>query len=165
MVNFLQQMMGGGQQRQEFEDFVGRYEQGAPWEGISGQEAVSRYQQVATQLPPDMYQQSAEEAFSRMAPQERAQFVQYLRQQSQQQNINFPDLNQDGIDDRVQQDPRYLAQMTTRMREQQPGGLAGLLGGGGGGGGGLGEMMDNPIAKAALAGIAAVAVKKVMNRR
>ena len=122
---------------------------------------MSRYEQVASQLPPDVYQQSAEAAFARLSPQERAQLMQMMRQRAQQQGMNFPDLNQDGIDDRVQQDPGYMAQVTTRMREQQPGGLGALLGGGGG----LGDMMSNPLAKAALAGVAAMAVKQFMNRR
>ena len=89
------------------------------------------------------------------------QFTQYLRQRAQQQNVDFPDLNQDGIDDRVQRDPGELARMTSRMREQQPGGLAGLLGGGGG----MGGMLGNPLAKAALAGIAAMGAKKMMGWR
>ena len=111
-----------------------------------------------------LYEESVREAFARLSPEERLQFTQYLRQQAQQQHLDFPDLNQDGIDDRVQQDPGDLAQMTSRMRQEQPGGLGQLLGGGGGGGGGMGDMLGNPIAKAALAGIAAMAVKKMMNR-
>ena len=60
-----------------------------------------------------------------------------------------------------------MARMTSRMRQQQPGGLGALLGGGGGGGGGggMGDMLGNPLAKAAMAGIAAMAVKQMMNRR
>ena len=167
-MNMLEGLLGGGKQRSDWDDFVGRYDQGSPYDGISDREAVDRYQQVAPQLPPDLYEESAQEAFARMSPQERAQFVQYLRQRAQQQNMNFPDLNQDGIDDRVQQDPRELARMTTRMGQQQPGGLGALLGGGGsggGGGGGMGDLLGNPLAKAALAGVAAIAVKKMMDRR
>ena len=77
---------GGGQQQQqrrEYEDFVGRYEQGPPWTGVSDQEAVQRYQQVAPHRSPEVYEQSAQEAFARMSPQERAQFGQYLRQRAQ----------------------------------------------------------------------------------
>ena len=162
-MNMLEQLMGGGRQRSDWDDFVNRYDQGPPWAGISDQEAVTRYDQVERQLPPDMYEQSAQEAFARMSPQERMEFTRYLRQRAQQQNFDFPDLNQDGIDDRVQRDPGELARMTTRMRQQQPGGLGSLLGGGGGGGG-MGDMLGNPLAKAALAGIAAVAVKKMMSR-
>ena len=162
-MNMLEQLMGGGKRRSDWDDFVGRYDQGAPYDGISDREAFDRYQQVAPQLPPDVYERSAQEAFARMSPQERAQFVQYLRQRAQQQHFNFPDLNQDGIDDRVQQDPRELARMMTRMRQQQPNMLEQLLGGGGGGG--MGDMLGNPLAKAALAGVAAIAVKQMMGRR
>jgi hypothetical protein len=157
-MDMLGQLLGGGQQRQQYQDFVNRYDQGAPWDGISDQEAYSRYQQVAPRLPPDMYQQSAQEAFSRMTPQQRMQLGQHLRQQARQQNMSFPDMDQDGVDDRFQ-DPQYLAQVTGRMQQQQPGLLGQVLGGGGGG------MLESPIAKAALAGIAAMAVKNMMGGR
>src|SRR3712207_462357 len=98
-MDMLAQILGGGQRRQEYQDFVNRYEQGPPWAGISDREAVDRYQQVAPQLPPDVYQQSAQEAFARMSPQERMQFAQHLQQRSRQENFDFPDFNNDGIDD------------------------------------------------------------------
>ncbi len=159
-MDMLAQMLGGGQRRQEYQDFVNRYDQGAPWDGISDQEAYSRYQQVAPQLSPQMYQESAQEAFSRLTPQQRLQLGQHLQQQTRQQGYNVPDLNRDGIDDRFQ-DPAYLAQATGQLQQQQPGILGDLLGGGGGGQ----SMLQSPIAKAALAGIAAVAVKKMMAGR
>jgi len=227
----LQSLLGGGQggpqqqQRQEYQDFVRRYDDGPPWAGVSDQEAAQRYQQVASRLSPQEYQQSAQEAFSRLSPQERQQFGEYLRQQAQQQGVNIPDLNRDGIDDRLQ-DSAYLAQVTSRMHQQQPGLLGQLLGGAAGGSPGgapnraileamqirndyeaakntptdqwlrargmtkaqldaalalsanagsqgiqrgagtdVGGMLANPLAKAALAGIAAVAVKRMMNNR
>ena len=191
-MDLLQNLLGGGQQRQQYQDFVNRYDRGAPYEGISGEEAYERYHQVAPQLPPDVYQDAARDAFSQMSPQERMQFGQMLQQQSRQQNVGFPDLNRDGIDDRFQ-DPNFLAQLTGRMHQQQPGLLEQLLGGGAAGGlmgggaaGGLMGMaqqmlgggtqqqmggrqpqggqnlLDNPLAKAALAGIAAMAVKRMM---
>ena len=165
-MDLLQNLLGGGQQRQEFEDFANRYDQGSPYDGISGDEAYRRYQQVAPQLPPDVYEDAARESFSRMSPQERMQFGQHLQQRSRQQGINFPDLNQDGIDDRYQ-DPNFLAQMTGRMHQQQPNLLGQLLGGGQqqamGGGGGIGDLLNNPLAKAALGGIAAMAVRRMMS--
>ena len=169
-MGFLENILGGGQHsEQNYRDFVNRYEQGAPHEGYSDEEVSSRYQQVSRQLPADVYQESAREAFSRMSPQERRQFGQYVQQQSQQQNYNFPDADGDGQDDRYQ-DSNYLAQATSRMHQQQPdmlsqilGGAAGMLGGNSQGGGG-GGMFSNPLAKGAMAGIAAMAVKKMMNR-
>jgi hypothetical protein len=166
-MGFLENILGGGQHsEQNYRDFVNRYEQGAPHEGYSDEEVSSRYQQVSRQLPADVYQESAQEAFSRMSPQERMQFGQYLQQQSRQQNYNFPDADGDGQDDRYQ-DSNYLAQATSRMHQQQPdmlsqilGGAAGMLGGNSQGGG----MFSNPLAKGAMAGIAAMAVKNMMNR-
>jgi hypothetical protein len=167
-MELLQNLLGGGQQQQQFQDFVNRYDQGSPYDGISGDEAYQRYQQVAPQLPPQMYEESARDAFSRMSPQDRVQFGQHLRQQSRQQNYNFPDLDGDGVDDRFQ-DPNYLAQVTGRMHQQQPGLLGQLLGGGqqqqmgGMQQQGVGSMLNNPLAKAALGGIAAMAVKRMMS--
>ena len=184
-VDILQNILGGGQQRQQFQDFANRYEQGAPYDGISDDETLHHYQQVAPHIPPDVYQQSAHEAFSRMQPQERMQVGRYLQQQVRQQGLNFPDLNRDGIDDRLQ-DPGFLAQMTGQMHQQQPGlvgqllggamgggmgggmmgnALGGMMGGGGMSGGGGGGLLANPLAKAALAGIATQAVRQMMNRR
>ncbi len=114
-----------------------------------------------------------------MAPQQRMELGRYLMQGAQQQGYAFPDVNRDGIDDRMQ-DPRYLAQVAGQMRQQQPGLFSQLLGGamgggtmgggsglmgGGGAGGNLGQMLNNPIAKAALAGIAATAMQRMMSGR
>ena len=177
-MNMLEGLLGGGKQRSDWDDFVGRYDQGAPYDGISDQEALQHYQQVAPHLPPEQWQAAAQDSFSRLAPQERLQLGQYLQQGAQQRGVNFPDLNRDGVDDRLQ-DPRYLAQMAGQMRQQQPGLFSQLLGGAMGGGGmsgggmsggsgamgGVGQMLNNPIAKAALAGIAATAVQRMMQNR
>jgi hypothetical protein len=149
----------GGQQRQEAEDFLNRYQQGHPSEGYSEEEVMQHYQTVTGSVPDDIYEQSAEESFARLSPQERKEFFQFLRQRAQQQQLaqDFTDFNQDGVDDRYQ-DSRELAQLTTRMRQQQPGFLEQLLSGGGQG------MLSNPLAKGALAGIAAMAMRKMMQR-
>jgi len=166
-MNFLQNIFGNGQSEQDYRDFVNRYEQGSPHEGYSDDEVLNRYQQVSRQLPSDVYQESAQEAFSRMSPQERMQFGQYLQQQARGQNYDFPDLNGDGVDDRFQ-DPNYLAQATGRIHQQQPDLLGQLFGGAAqnfGGGQSGGNIFSNPLAKGAMAGIAAMAVKKLMDRR
>ena len=176
-MDMLQNLLGGGQGRQQIQDFTNRYDQGAPWDGISDQEAIENYQRIAPNVPPQVFQESAEQAFSRLSPQQRLQLGQYLQQQTRQQGHNFPDLNRDGIDDRLQ-DPRYLAQVTGQIQQQQPNLLGQILGGamggggmggggmmGGGGGGGIGALLNNPIAKAALAGIAANAARNMLSRR
>ena len=148
----------GGQQRQEAEDFLNRYQRGHPSEGYSEEEVMQHYQTATGSVPDDIYEQSAEESFARLSSQERKEFFQFLRQRAQQQVAqDFTDFNQDGVDDRYQ-DPHELAQLTTRIRRQQPGFLEQLLGGGGQG------MLSNPLAKGALAGIAAMAMRKKMQR-
>ena len=136
---------------------------------------LDRYNQIAPNLPPQQYMQAAEAAFNRMPPDQRAQFGQFLQQQGQQYGLPVGGGG-------TYEDPRQLAQMTTQIHQQQPGllgqllggalgggsggggGLGGLLGGGGDGGG-AGGMLSNPVAKAALAGIAAMAVKQFMSQR
>jgi len=168
-MDLLNNLMGGGRDRDQAQDFVNRYDQGAPHDGISGDEAYQHYQRVAPHLSQQDYELSAEEAFSRMDPRERQQFAQMLSQQARQQGARFQDLDGDGVDDRMQQDPRYLAQAMGRMQQQQPGLLQQLMGGGGGamggamGGGGAGNMLQNPLAKAALGGIAAMAMRRMMS--
>lgn len=137
-------------------DFIRRFERGAPWDGLGDGETLDTYGRVAGTLPPDEYRQSAEEAFSRFSPDERRRYGELLRQQAGRQDFSFPDLDGDGRDDRLQ-DPRTLAEMTSRLHGAGPGVLRGILGAGGG-------ALSSPIAKAALAGIAAMAMKRVMGR-
>lgn len=154
-------------QRNRAQDFISRYEQGSPYDNISDDEAMDNYQRVTGRISPQDFEDSAAEAYERLSPNERQQFAQYL----QQQGGDASDINYE--------DPRQLAQYTSRMQSQQPDGLAGLLGGLGGGGGlgGMlggalgggqsrqGGMMQNPMAKAVLGGIAAMAMKRMMGRR
>ena len=163
-MDMLNDLLGGGR-RNEYDDFVNRYEQGAPWDGINDDEALQRYQEVAPRLSDDDYRQSAEQAFDRLTPQQRSEFGRWLQTQSAQRGSSF------GFDDGRLDDSRVLAGATTRMRSQDPGLLDGLMGGmlGGGGsgfasGGQGGGMLGSPIGKAVLAGVAAMAASKIMGR-
>jgi hypothetical protein len=162
-VNLLENLFGGqqGQQRQEFQDFVNRYQHGPPDQGYTGQEALQRYQQVATQLPPNAYQQAAEQAFSQMSPEQRMQFGQWVQQQAAAQGYQLPAAQ---IPPEQYKNPGQLARAVTQLHQQQPG-LLGQLLGGSGNGAGMGQMLENPMAKMALAGIAAYAGKEMLARR
>lgn len=173
-MDTLSNMLGGGKQ-QEFDDFTKRYEQGAPWDGISDDEALNRYTQVAPQNPPDVYQQSAQDSFSRLDPQQRVQLGRHIQQRAPEFGVDFPDADQDGQDDRYQ-DPAHLARMTGQIHQKDPGllgqilgGAGGALGGSGGGSGGasggIGGLLQGPIGRAALGGIAAMAVKHLSGGR
>src|ERR671911_1017413 len=115
-----------GSQRDD-QDFVDRLRQGPG--AISDEEAASRYEQVAPNLPPDVYQRSAQEVFAQLTPEQRMQLGQALVQSARHEGQSIPDINQDGVDDRLQ-DPDYLAQTAARVQEKQPGLLSQLLGGG-----------------------------------
>ena len=151
----MDMLSGAGGKRAEYEDFVKRYDQGEPHDGIDDEEARSRYEEVSGDLSDDDYELSAQEAFERMSPEQRREFARMLRQQGRQRGVDLGDDDRD--DDEADQDPRRLARMTRHARKQQPGGLAGLLGGAGGAGG----LLGNPAAKAALAGVAAMAAKRM----
>jgi len=153
-MGILDQLLGNPatQQRQDYEDFYNRYQQGAPHEGYSDQEVFNRYQEMAPALNQQQYMDAAVGAAQRMSPQERAQFAQYLQQSAQQQNVQLPNYQHSAY----AQDPNALGQLMGQMHQQQPNLLTQLMGGGGG-------TFDNPIAKAALAGVAAMAAKKIMS--
>ena len=168
-MGILDDLLGGGQRRQDYNDFVRRYDQGHPSEGYSDQEVVERYRDVAHAVPPDEYAQAAQEALARLSPEERAGFVKMLQQRAEAKGVP--------LSGNVTTNPRDLGQVLTNIHET-PGRLRDLFGAGGGqpagaqsgaGGtqparGGVVDMLGSPLAKAALAGIAAMVVKRAMNR-
>jgi hypothetical protein len=156
-MGFLNDLVGG-QASQQLQDFTNRWQSGGAQQ-MSNQEVAERYGQVAPNLTPDQYQASAQEAFTKMSPEQRAEFARWLQAHSQAQGVNVPDLDGDGVDDRLQ-DPGRLANATTQVHQQKPGIFEQLLGKGGTGG-----PLDNPIAKVAFAGIAAMAAQRLMGSR
>jgi len=156
-MGFLDSLLGG-ETGQQLQDFASRWQSGAGHQ-MSGQEVADKYGQVAPNLTPDQYQASAEEAFSRLTPEQRAEFARWLQAQSQQHGVSVPQLDGVGVDPSTT-DPGRLAQATTQVHQQQPGIFEQLLGKGGTGG-----ALDNPIAKVAFAGIVAMAAQRLMGGR
>jgi hypothetical protein len=155
-MDILNNILGNPQKRSQYDDFIGRYQQGSPYDGIDDDEAVQRYEEITPNLSDSDYEESAAAAFSKLSPEERREFGNYMRQRAQQRGIT--DFDGDGIDDRLE-DPRELAKRTSQLRKQDPNILEQLMGKGGTGG-----PLDNPIAKVAFAGIAAFAASKLMGR-
>ena len=156
-MGILDELLGGGERQRDFRDFVGRYEQGHPSEGYSDQEVAERYRDVAHAVPPDQYALAAQEALMRLSPDERAAFAKMLRQRAEASGTALP--RQMGTD------PGDLGQVLTDLH-QKPGQLRDLLGGGqapAAGPSALSTMFASPLAKAAMAGIAAMVVKRVMH--
>jgi len=163
--------------RQDYSDFVRRYDQGHPSEGYSDQEVIERYRDVAHAVPRDEYMQAAQDALARLSPEERAGFVKMLQQRAEAKGVP--------LSGDVSANPRDLSQVLTNLHET-PGRLRDLFGAGGEGGrtqpaggggtqsaggsgtqsagGSMGSMLSSPLAKAALAGIAAMVVKRAMGR-
>ena len=169
-MDMLTALLGSeGGRRHDYEDFIERFDHGRPWEEIPDEEAAERYREVAAAAPADVYEESAAEAFARLTPRERREFVEWLRQRSPGREIAYADTDEDGIPDRFE-DPRELARETAHLQQQQPDLLQQLLGGGAAlgfgapsaGAGGVGAAFANPVAKAVFAGIAAMVARRVL---
>jgi len=156
-MDILTNILGDPQKRSQYDDFIGRYQQGSPYDGIDDNEAVQRYEEITPNLSDQDYRESAEAAFSQLSPEERKEFSRYLQQRAQQRGMT--DFDGNGIDDRLE-DPGELAKRTSQVRQQDPGLLEQLLGKGGTGG-----VLDNPLAKVVFAGIASFAASRLMGRR
>ena|SRR5215831_15139448 len=152
-MGLLDTLMGGGEQPRKLQDFIQRFNRG---EGITDQESLQHYASVTSELGHEQYRSAAVEAFSRLSADQRGELLELLRQQASQQNVNLPGMQaSQGL-----QEPGALADLFAGMRQQQPGILRRLLGGGS-----EGSPFQSPLAKAALAGIAAIGLKKMMSGR
>ena len=120
-MGILDELFGGGQRQKEYKDFVDRYEQGAPSEGYSDQEVLKRYDDVSHAVPPNQYAQAAQEALSKLSPEERAAFVKMLQERAAARGVTLPR--------EVASEPKELGQVLTDLH-QKPGQLRDILGGG-----------------------------------
>ncbi|HEY7067824.1 MAG TPA: hypothetical protein VII06_40590 [Chloroflexota bacterium] len=154
MFDMLKQVLSNPQTQSSLTDFVTRYNQGPPHEGYTNQETANAYNQVAPNLSPDQYQAAAQQAFTNMSPEQRQQFGVWLQQQAQARGVTVS-----GGAGGAQQyaDPGALAGMAAQMHQQQPDLLGQLLGS-------SGEALQNPFVKAAVAGVAAMAVQRMLGQ-
>ncbi|MGH2447964.1 MAG: hypothetical protein ACRDFS_05110 [Chloroflexota bacterium] len=159
MEQLAETLLGSGEQKQSLQNFVQQYESGHAAQNCSDQEVAKHYSNVAAQLPQDRWENAAKKSYQNMTPQQRAQFGQWLQNQTgggkhggaqYQQTLN-------GASSQKLQDPGFLTQLTGQLHQQQPGILGQLLGQSAGSGG-------NPVARAALSGITAIAAKELFNR-
>jgi len=158
-MGILDDMLGEGPLRDMYRDFVKRYEQGHPAEGYSDQEVVDRYREVAHAVPPDQYAQAAQEALARLSPEERAEFVKMLQERAKTRGVALPP--------QVGPEPSDLGKVVTDLHER-PGQLRDILGDdiqprSASGPSPLTNILASPLAKAALAGIAAMIARRVMH--
>src|SRR6478735_2235323 len=135
-MGILDDLLAGGQIQKEYKDFVNRYEQGDPSEGYSDQEALGK-----------------------LSPEERAEFLKMLQERAAARGVKLPG--------KVASDPKDLGQVLTDLHEK-PGQLRDILAGGDSqtqeqvqGSNPIIDMLSSPLAKAVLAGIATVVIKRM----
>jgi hypothetical protein len=165
-MGILDDLLGNEQIQKQYKDFVKRYEQGNPSEGYSDQEVLERYGEVSHAVPPDEYSQAAQEALSKLSPEERAEFLKMLQERAAARGVKLPG--------KAASDPKDLGTVLTDLHEK-PGQLRDILGGGSvgrpqgqqqaSGSSRITDMLSSPLAKAVLAGIAAIVVKRMMGSR
>ena len=73
-MDVLNNILGDPQKRSQYDDFISRYQQGSPYDGIGDDEAVQRYEEITPTLSDRDYQDSAEAAYSQLSPEERREF-------------------------------------------------------------------------------------------
>ena len=162
-MGILDDLLGNEQLQKQYKDFVKRYEQGDPSEGYSDQEVLKRYGEVSHAVPPDEYAQAAQEALGKLSPEERAEFLEMLQERAAARGVKLPG--------KVASDPKDLGEVLRDLHEK-PGQLRDILGGGNigqpqaqaSGSNPITDMLSSPMAKAVLAGIAAIVVKRMMGR-
>ena len=158
-MGILDELLAGGQLQKEYRDFVNRYEQGDPSQGYSDQEVLKRYGEVSHAVPPDQYAQAAQEALSKLSPEERAAFVKMLQDRAAARGVTLPR--------QVAPEPKEMGQVLTDLHVK-PGQLRDILGGGAqpqqqaSGSSPMIDILRSPLAKAVLAGIATMVVKRVV---
>ena len=162
-MGMLDELLGGAQRQKEYKDFVDRYEQGHPSQGYSDQEVLKRYGEVSHAVSPDQYAQAAQEALSKLSPEDRAAFVKMLQERAAARGVTLPP--------KVAPEPKDLSQVLTDLH-QKPGQLRDILGAGDAqpqkqapASNPIGDMLSSPMAKAVLAGVAAMVVKRFMGQR
>ena len=141
----------GGADPDDHEQRAQRYQQGyssGQFDDLDEQDVQERYRRTVQHAPPEMVAQAHEEAFRRLPPEERQRVVGYFQQAADDPRQPYTHQFSGGPQD---YDPRQMAQMAGRAREQQPDLLQGL-----------GGVLSNPMAKMALAGVAAVAAQRMM---
>ena len=95
--------------REKLQDFTKRYDQGAPWEGISDDEAKEQHDKVAAEIDDFQYEESAKESFDKLEPEQRREVARSLEV--------------DETDDSTE-----LARATNRVRKEKPDMLGQLMG-------------------------------------
>lgn len=142
-MSLLESIIGQGEEA--VSDYLRRYDRGGT--EISDEEARQHYGTVSSELEPEQYVDAAKEALGKMTPEQRIELVESMRSEARRQDFSFPELHEDS---RLHE-PQSLAGFFAHMERNRPGVLQQLTG-------------SHPLAKMALAGIAAYGMRRLMKR-
>src|SRR5689334_4402923 len=109
-MGILDDLLGSEQLKKQYNDFVKRYEQGDPSQGYSDQEVLKRYGEVSHAVPSEQYAQAAQEALSKLSPEERAEFVKMLQDRAAARGVTLPGKMAPG--------PKELGQVLTDLHQK-----------------------------------------------
>ncbi len=155
----LNQFFGQDTNREdEYRDFERRYRENP--DGISDEEAARRYREIMQHDDMDMddpdTEAEYERAFSRMSDSERRELARRYQDASRDSSSPFDGFG-GGLDLDRAASPRELGRMTRQASRQDPNLLEGLLG--------QGSPLTSTGGKIAMAGLAALAARKFLNKR
>lgn len=166
-MTVLNDLLANEVEKRELEDFVRRYEEGSPDEGYTNEEAWNRYRQVTDKLSPEEYREAVEGAVGRLSSGQRLSLAKQLKEQGAGKVL--PELEQ--ADDDQLEKPEFLVSAIMKMRQYEPHFLSAALRSGAwddrAASPGLLERIfgsSTGAARAVLGGIAALSVKKALDR-
>ena len=146
-MDILQKIFSGGDP-DNYEQRAQRYQAGygsGQYDDLDQQDVLDRYQRTVQHAPPEVVEAAHLEAFRRLPPQERQRILDQFQQVSNDPSQPFT------YGGPMDASPEALARMAGQARQQQPD----LLGS-------LGNVLSNPMAKMAMAGVAAYAAQRMM---
>jgi hypothetical protein len=146
-MDVLKNIFGGGDP-DDHEQRAQRYQQGyssGQYDDLDEQDVQERYRRTVQHAPPEVVEEAHLEAFRRLPPQERQRILSQFQQVSSDPRAPFT------WGGPMDDSPEMLARMAGQARQQQPDMLQNL-----------GGMLSNPMAKMAMAGVAAYAAPRIM---
>ena len=146
-MDVLQKIFSGGNPdnyEQRHQTYQRGYANNA-WDDVDDQDVVDRYQRTVQHAPPEVVEEAHLEAFRRLPSQERQRILGQFQQVSSDPRAPFT------WNGPMDDSPEMLARMAGQARQQQPDMLQNL-----------GGMLSNPMAKMAMAGVAAYAAQRIM---
>ncbi len=154
MVDILKNIFSDGtpdNHEQRYQQYQQGY-QGGNYDHLDDNDAYDRYQRTMQHAPPDVVAQAHEEAFRRLPPQEQQQILDQFRRANDDPNQQFqyPGFNQG----QSQFSPQDMGGMFQQAQRQQPDLLNQIMGPSG--------ALSSPMAKMAMAGVAAMVAGKLM---